>query len=93
MIITLISAGLLILGIISAKPASADMICSGFGMYTGCINYPGYQEPAPTPPLPPKQQICLTIAVTSFVLSWVPTTAGWAWVVRTVSIPSLICSF
>ena len=58
--------------IVAAPPASADTFCSSFGIYSTCVEVPGYTNPVPPPPKPLPVWVCKTVFTTQLVFSVIP---------------------
>jgi len=81
---------LVALSISVPSEASADTYCSSFGVYSNCVEVPGYATPVPAPPKPLPVWVCKTVYSIQFVTAVIPGPIP-TFISRVVSVPSLAC--
>ncbi len=84
--------GVAVLGYSLSAPvsASADPYCSSFGMYSSCVEVPGYTTPTPAPPKPLPVWVCKSVYTAQFVTAVIPGPIP-TFISRVVLVPSLAC--
>jgi hypothetical protein len=81
---------LVALSLSAPSEASADTYCSSFGMYSNCVDAPGYKTPVSAPPKPLPVWVCKTVYSIQFVTAVIPGPIP-TFISRVISVPSLAC--